>query len=79
MHTYNFYEDMTAIRISIKQLKEELANLKDLWDRNLASWDDEVRMDQCLLSINEFELELCKLYEQQGVTRRFDYASVYAT
>ena len=63
----------------IKQLKEELANLKDLWDRNLASWDDEVRMDQCLLSINEFELELCKLYEQQGVTRRFDYASIYAT
>ena len=79
MHTYNFYEDMTAIRISIKQLKEELANLKDLWDRNLASWDDEVRMDQCLLSINELELELCKLYEQQGVTRRFDYASIYAT
>ena len=79
MHTYNFYEDMTAIRISIKQLKEELANLKDLWDRDLASWDDEVRMDQCLLSINELELELCKLYEQQGVTRRFDYASIYAT
>ena len=78
MHTYNFYEDMTAIRISIKQLKEELANLKDLWDRNLASWDDEVRMDQCLLSINELELELCKLYEQQGITRRFDYASIYA-
>ena len=79
MHTYNFYEDMTAIRISIKQLKEELANLKDLWDRNLASWDEEVRMDQVRISIDELELELCKLYEQQGINRRFEYASVYAT
>ena len=78
MHTYNFYEDMTAIRISIKQLKEELANLKDLWDRNLISWEDECRMDRVHNSINELELELCKLYETQGLNRRLEYASIYA-
>ena len=78
MTTLNIFEDIMTIRISIKQLKEELANLKDLWDRNLISWEDECRMDRVHNSIGELELELCKLYETQGLNRRLEYASIYA-